>query len=63
MYLEPSNAVEWMRVVYGKDGLRCLPRSTLPPAEPQHRASELNQSTSTTQDETELVPPESGHKI
>ncbi|CAA7182049.1 Unannotated, partial [Lentimonas sp. CC8] len=50
-----------MRVVYGREGLRCLPRSTLPSAEPQHRASALSQSTSTTQDETELVPPESGH--
>ncbi|CAA6677196.1 MULTISPECIES: hypothetical protein [unclassified Lentimonas] len=61
MYPEPSNAVEWMRFVYGKEGLRCLPRSTLPPAEPQHRASALNPSTkpeaSTTQ-RAEHAPPE-----
>ncbi|CAA6676471.1 MULTISPECIES: hypothetical protein [unclassified Lentimonas] len=35
-----------------------LPRSTLPSAEPQHRTKALNQSTSTPQDEAELVPPQ-----
>ncbi|WP_162051176.1 hypothetical protein [Lentimonas sp. CC4] len=35
-----------------------MPRSTLPSAEPQHRTKALNQSTSTPQDEAELVPPQ-----
>ncbi|WP_162086465.1 hypothetical protein [Lentimonas sp. CC6] len=45
----------------GRDGLCCLPRSTLPSAEPQHSTKALNQSTHTPQDEAELIPPEPNH--